>query len=90
MVGVLLTLMARPAEAEVGRGIQKIIGGVLVVPLAILQGTVQGPLLFGPAVGVIGGTIKGAGMIVGGVLDIASSAIPLAKAAAPYVLPFVF
>jgi hypothetical protein len=88
-MGAMLTVQAMPAEADIVRGLGKIISGVLIVPVAVLQGTVQGPPLFGTAIGAISGTIKGAGMLIGGVLDIASSALPLAKAAAPYLLPFV-
>ena len=88
--GVSLMLMATPAEADIVRGIGKILGGVLTVPVAVLQGTVQGPPLFGTAVGALNGVLKGAEMIVGGVFDIAASAISAAKSAAPFVLPFVF
>ena len=84
-------LMAAPAaHADIIRGLGRIIGGVFAIPISVLAGTMSGPPIIGTLGGAIGGVFNGVGMVLGGVLDVASSAIPLAKAAAPYVLPFLF
>ena len=81
---------ADPAEANVVSGLAKIVGGVLNIPLSILVGTVSGPPLVGTLMGAVSGTINGLGMIAGGALELAVDGAALAKAAAPYGLPFVF
>jgi len=84
-----LLLAATPAHADIIRGVTKIIGGVLALPMSALAGTLNGPPVIGTLVGAVSGVFNGVGMVLGGVLDVASSAIPLAKAVAPYVLPFI-
>ena len=91
MAGALLscTVLAPPAHADVIRGLTKIIGGVLSVPLSVLSGTFSGPPVIGTLVGAVNGVVGGVGSVLSGVLDVASSAVSIAKTAAPYVLPFV-
>ncbi len=78
------------AEAGIVEGVQEVVVGVLSPPLGALQGTFSGPPLFGTLVGALQGTVNGVGLITHGVLQIVGGAIPLAKAAAPFVLPFLF
>ena len=80
---------APEAHAGIVTGIQKIVMGVLSIPVSTLTGTFSGPPILGTVMGALNGAISGVGLVVGGVFDIASGAIPLAKTAAPYVLPFV-
>ena len=82
-------ILTPPAEAAVFRGIAKIIGGVFQVPAAILSGTFTGPPVVGTLFGAVNGAVGGLGMVASGVLDLASSAFGIAKAAGPYVIPFV-
>ena len=90
LVGVAVLLLAPPsAHADIIRGLTKIVAGVLTVPVSVLAGTFNGPPIIGTLAGAFSGTINGVGSVLSGVLDVASSAIPLAKAVAPCVLPFV-
>ena len=91
LVCVAVLLVAPPAaHADIIRGLTKIIGGVLSVPMSVLSGTFNGPPVIGTLVGAVNGVVGGVGSVLSGVLDVASSAIPIAKVVAPYVLPFVF
>ena len=87
VIGVLAA--ARPAEAALLRGIQDIVTGVLQVPISTLTGTFKGPPVIGTVVGMVGGLIRGIGLVASGAFNIAASGVALAKTAAPYVLPFV-
>ena len=91
LIFLCVFLAAAPAaHADIIRGLGRVIGGVFAIPISVLAGTMSGPPIIGTLAGAIGGTFNGVGMVLGGLLDVASSAIPLAKAAAPYVLPFLF
>ena len=94
LIGVLFSLIAAgglatapQAEADIVRGIQKIIGGVLSIPMSTLAGTFNGPPIIGTLVGALGGTVNGVGMLLSGVMDLAASAVPVAKTVAPYLIP---
>ena len=87
LVGVGWLLLAPPAHADILRGIGKMISGVLQVPLSTLAGTFTGPPILGTVIGALSGTFSGVGMALSGVLDLADSAIPIAKAVAPYLIP---
>ncbi|MBI3011036.1 MAG: hypothetical protein HYY58_00895 [Candidatus Omnitrophica bacterium] len=89
VAGILLGI-SPPAEADLIRGVGKIIGGVLQLPLSTLAGTFNGPPLVGTLLGAVNGTINAVGMVLGGTLELAGDGLALAKMAAPYVLPFVF
>ena len=92
VAGVVLSscFVAAPlAHADLLRGVGKIVSGVFAVPLSTLAGTVSGPPIIGTLLGAISGTVNGVGLVVGGAFEVAASAIPIAKAAAPYVLPFL-
>ncbi|MBI3321405.1 MAG: hypothetical protein HYZ91_03960 [Candidatus Omnitrophica bacterium] len=83
-------LVAPPAHAEIVRGVQEVISGVLQVPVSTLAGTFNGPPIIGTLLGVINGLIGGVGLVAHGTLELAASGVSIAKAVAPYVLPFVF
>jgi len=82
-------VFAVPAEADVIRGIVKVVSGVLQVPLSTLVGTFSGPPVIGTLMGAINGTLQGLGLMASGALDLARSGIDIAKTVGPYVLPFV-
>lgn len=69
------------------RGLQEIVGGVLQLPIATLAGTFQGPPILGTVAGALTGVVGGVGLVARGVLDLAASVIPLAKRAAPFLIP---
>ncbi len=79
----------RPAEANVISGLSKIVAGVFQLPVSILAGTFTGPPIVGTLMGAVNGTIQTVTLIGGGALELAADGAALAKAAAPYVLPFV-
>ena len=86
-----LTLgLASPAEAGLASGIQKVLAGVLQLPLSTLVGTFTGPPLLGTVLGAANGLVTGAGLVVNGAFEVAGAGVSLAKMVAPYVLPFVF
>jgi hypothetical protein len=82
-------LFAAPAEAGILRGIQEIVTGVVNVPLQTLAGTFNGPPVVGTAVGALQGLAGGLGLVASGALNIGFGALGLAKAVAPYALPFL-
>ena len=82
--------LASPAEAGLITGIQKILTGVLQLPLSTLVGTFTGPPLLGTAMGAVTGLVNGTGLVLGGAFEVAGAGVELAKMVAPYVLPFVF
>lgn len=88
-VAVVLLVATPRAEANLVRGVQEVVAGVLEVPLSTLAGTFSGPPVFGTAVGAVGGVVRGVGLVAQGALDLVSGAVPLAKAAVPYLLPFL-
>ena len=83
----ILLLTTPPAHADIIRGVGKIISGVLAIPMSTLAGTFNGPPIIGTLAGAISGAFNGVGSVLSGVLDVASSAIPLAKAVAPFLIP---
>lgn len=85
----LVTLLWRTptAEADIVRGLQKIVAGVLQVPLSTLTGTFSGPPVIGTAMGAIGGAINGVGLVLSGVFEVVAGVVPLAKSAAPFLIP---
>ena len=90
-MAVVASLTGAAPEAHAGliSGVQKIVAGVFSIPVSTISGTFNGPPVLGTLLGAINGTINGVGLVLGGVFDIASDAIPIAKTAAPFVLPFV-
>ena len=88
---VVILLVARPvpADADILRGLLRIIGGVLEVPRATLAGTFSGPPILGTAVGLLSGTLNGLGMVAGGALETVISAIPFAAKLAPLIPVFL-
>ena len=82
-------LIATPAEANLIRGIQYLAAGIFEIPRSVLVGTLSGPPILGTAFGVVGGALRTVGYLLGGTLEVAGTAIPLAKKAVPMVLPFL-
>ena len=80
---------ASTAEAGVVRGLQQVLAGIFQIPIATLAGTFHGPPVIGTVVGAANGVISGVGLVAHGALELALSGVSLAKAAAPYVLPFI-
>jgi hypothetical protein len=87
--GVLL-VAAPPAEAGLLRGLQYIVMGVLQVPLSTIAGTFNGLPIAGTAFGLVNGVLTGASMVGMGTLEVAGAGVNAAKAAATYLLPFLF
>ena len=88
MLGAIV-VAAPPAEAAIFRGIQEIVAGVFQVPLSTLVGTFSGPPIVGTLFGAVSGLVQGVGLVAHGTLELAASGVSMAKAVAPYVLPFV-
>lgn len=78
------------ADANIVRGLAEVVAGVFALPMGIIQGTFSGPPVLGTVVGAVSGTINTVTLVAGGAMDIVSGVIPLAQAAAPFVLPFLF
>ena len=91
IVGLLagLVVFASPAQANLVRGIEEIVSGVLTVPLSTLGGTFSGPPILGTLVGAVNGVLGGVGLVAHGALELIVSGVSLAKTVAPYVLPFL-
>ncbi len=90
IVLLVVSCCCQTASADIVRGLGRVIAGILEVPRATLVGTLSGPPIFGTAVGLLGGALSGVQLVVGGVLDVASSVVGIGMKAAPYILPFVF
>lgn len=88
-LAVLFLIFPHSAHANPISAISKVVAGVLQVPVSLIVGTVNGPPVIGTLLGAVNGTIKGVGMVAGGVLELGMDGIGLAKMAAPYVLPFL-
>ena len=90
LLGCLLLGAPRPAEANIVRGVMRVVSGVLTPPLSLIAGTFSGPPVVGTLFGAVNGTFQGAGLITSGVFDLALGGAQLARMAAPFVLPFLF
>ena len=90
LAGAAIWLLAPlPAHAGLVQGLGKIVAGVFQLPVAVLAGTASGPPILGTLLGVVNGAIGAVTLLAGGTLEVAAAAIPLARAAAPFVFPFV-
>ena len=91
IAAISMVFVAAPtAEADLVRGVYELLGGVLQLPLQTLAGTFSGPPVVGTVFGALNGVMRGAGMVTHGALELASSGFSIAKAVAPFVLPFLF
>lgn len=90
LLAVGLLIAPSVSHAAIVRGIQEIVAGVFELPLSTLAGTFTGPPVIGTLMGVVNGAFRGVGLLASGAFDLAASAVPIAKAAAPFVLPFLF
>ena len=77
------------AEANLIRGISRIVMGVLQIPVSVLTGTVSGPPLIGTVFGLVNGTFQGVGLVANGALELAMDGVTVAKTVAPFLLPFL-
>ena len=84
-----LLLLPPPAEANLVRGVKRIVAGALQVPISTLVGTVTGPPIVGTVMGAANGVVQGVGLIAGGAVDLASAGIAIAKKVGPFLLPFL-
>lgn len=78
-----------PADANLVRGVQEVIMGLLQVPLSTLAGTFSGPPVIGTIVGAATGLVSGVGLVTHGALELLASGVSIAKTVAPFVLPFL-
>ncbi len=84
-----IVLFPQSASADVFHGIQKILAGIIRLPADTLVGTFTGPPVMGTISGIVSGTVQSVGLVGSGLVDLAASAVSLAKLAGPYVLPFL-
>ncbi|MBI3020460.1 MAG: hypothetical protein HYY59_00445 [Candidatus Omnitrophica bacterium] len=89
IVASILLGVSPPAEADLIRGVGKIIGGVLQLPLSTLAGTFNGPPIIGTIAGAVTGLVSGVGLVTHGTLELLASGVSIAKTVAPFVLPFL-
>ena len=80
-------LVATPAEAALIRGIQEVIAGILQLPLSTISGTFSGPPVVGTLFGALSGAVQGVGLVAHGALELAASAVSVAKTVGPYLIP---
>lgn len=86
-IGIAGLILAPSAHADFFVGLQKIIAGIFAVPLQTLAGTFNGPPLLGTLGGALSGAFNGIGLVLNGTLEVAASAVPIAKTVAPYLIP---
>ena len=85
---VSAVLAAAPrAEAGVLDGVMDVVSGVLNVPVAILQGTFNGPPVVGTLLGAINGVLGGTALVARGALRLGVAAVETAKRVGPYLIP---
>jgi hypothetical protein len=89
VVGVVWLAWPAPAHADIFRGLAYLVGGVLEIPRSVLVGTMSGPPLVGTVAGLLTGTFNSALYLSKGVLEVAGSAVPIARAVGPLLLPFL-
>ena len=89
VVALIVTslLVATPAEAALIRGIQEVIAGILQLPLSTISGTFSGPPVVGTLFGALSGAVQGIGLVAHGALELAASAVSVAKRVGPYLIP---
>ena len=85
VVSILLVVPAAPASASLGAGIAYLLGGVFEPVRQTLAGTFSGPPILGTAFGLVGGTLRGAMMVVRGALEL----VPVAAKLAPLIPVFL-
>lgn len=83
--------MGRPSvvDADVLRGLMRVVSGVFEIPRATLAGTVSGPPVLGTVLGALTGAVNGLGLVAGGTLETVVSLVPLALKAAPLLPIFL-
>jgi hypothetical protein len=60
-------------------GFQRVVMAPFQIPLRAMEGTAYGPMLVGTVGGVLKGTFRTVGDVVGGSFDMAAAAAPYAK-----------
>ena len=86
----LLLAVPQTAHAALGRALGSLIAGLIEIPRATLAGTFGGPPVVGTVFGLLSGAVNTVGYLANGTLELAGSAIPLAKTIGPMLLPFLF
>ena len=88
LVVVITLLVAMPdAHAAIGRAIGDLLAGVFELPRSTLAGTLSGPPILGTVAGALGGAFRTVGYLVQGTFELVASAIPIAKAIGPFLIP---
>lgn len=87
--GFLLLLGSPSAYADLGGALGSLIAGLFEIPRATLAGTFGGPPIIGTAFGLLSGAVNTVGYLARGTLELAGSAIPIAKTIGPLLLPFL-
>ena len=82
-----LVVAAPDAHAAIGRGIGCLIAVIFELPRSTLAGTLGGPPIVGTLVGALTGAVRTIGYLAQGTFEIAASAIPIAKAIGPFLIP---
>ena len=83
----LLLFGAAPAEADILRGLQYLLAGVVELPRAALAGTFNGPPLIGTVFGLVNGALGTVSLVGRGALELAASGVAVAKTVGPYLIP---
>ena len=90
LVVLLITALSATAHAgNLTQGLIDVVTGPLELPKQVVVGTFTGPPLLGTIAGVFTGTFSAVGTTLRGVAELASGALGLGSALAPYALPFL-
>jgi len=90
LVAWLIPAPNAQASEELFGGVGDVVQGAFAIPMGTLAGTLGGPPVIGTMVGAVTGAFGTAYYTTRGAFRIAGSVIPLARAAAPFFLPFLF
>lgn len=82
-------LLAEPADAAVGRAFASWFAALFQLPGSILAGTFNGPPVIGTLMGAVNGVFRTFALVGGGAAELGGSAVSIAKAIGPYLLPFL-
>jgi hypothetical protein len=89
MSAALLLGPAAPGSADLIRGIQYIVAGLVEIPRSALVGTASGFPIVGTALGALTGAVRSVGLVTRGALEVVGTAIPLATKLAPLIPVFL-
>lgn len=87
---ILLVFGNQPsAHAGILRGLLRVVGGVLELPRSVVAGTLRGPFIIGTLGGVVGGTLRGIGLITAGTIETGLSTAGMALKYVPLLPIFL-